>query len=418
MIATLKADVKSLRAGLKGQDGIFYLGLFFIVLYYLRPQYIFSQLLIIPWLQITIVLGLMLMFSKGRLEFKKEHFWVLMLACLAGLSALNSRYPEISSKDIATPFIFFLEVLFLSNCVKDTRQLKFLLIVFFLCVFKMSFFGARVWASRGFGFAEWGIQGPPGFFQNSGEYTLLMAMVAVMSIPFIVALAPKTKLYWILPVTAVMAAIGASSRGGQLALLAGLIFLLLAYKKVGLKNLVYVFILGAVVWAVFPDAQKERFQTAGDDKTSTTRLSYWTAGIDMALKNPVLGVGLNAFPEHYHRYYKINDGSFLMQRREVSHNSLIQVASTVGIPALLIYLWLHFLVFKNPQKLGKKAAADPEAADFLRHFRVMLRGGIITYFVGAFFMSVVFYPYIYLLLSLAIIERRLRKELVNDKRKV
>lgn len=400
MIATLKSDIKSLRAGLKGQDAIFYLGILYIVLYYLRPQYIYPQLQIIPWLQLTIVSGLLALFFQNRLSFRKEHFWLLVFACLTWLSAQASLYPEISERNISAPFIFFLEVLFLSNCVKNIQQLKLLLIVFFLCVFKMSFFGARVWASRGFGFTDWGIQGPPGFFQNSGEYTLLMAIVAVISIPVITSLQPKTKIYWILPITAVMAVMGASSRGGQLALLIGLVYLLVAYKKISFKYLIYLSIAGFAIWSVFPDQQKARFVSAGDDDTSTSRLAYWEAGIDMALKNPLLGVGYDSFPEHFHQYYKVNDGSYVMSRREVSHNSLIQVASTTGLPALIIYLWLHYLIFNH--RKTKRGGRDFVFHD---HFCLALRGGVITYFIGAFFMSVVFYPYIYLLLSLSIMNR-------------
>lgn len=403
MIATLKADIKSLRTGLKGQDGIFYLGLFFIVLYYLRPQYIFSELLIIPWLQITLLVGLVMMVSKSQIEFKKEHFWLLTFACLTFLSAQTSLYPEISSKGLATPFIFFVEVLFLSNCVRNLNQLKILMIVFFLCVFKMSFFGARTWVSRGFGFTKWGISGPSGFFENSGEYTLLMAMIAVMSIPFILAMKPKIKIYWLLPVTAIMATIAASSRGGQLALLVGMVYLLLIYRRIKIKNILYIVLAGALIWTLFPEEQKARFQSAGDDKTSTTRLSYWSAGIEMAMENPLLGIGYRAFPEHYHQYYKVNDGSFLMRRREVSHNSLVEVASTIGLPALAIYLYFHFMILKRNRR-SKERTEDNE---FLRHFGISLNASVITYFVGAFFMSVTFYPYIYLLLSLSIIRNRL-----------
>lgn len=403
MITTLKADVKSLIVGLKGQDGIFYLGLFFIILYYLRPQYIFSDLLIIPWLQLTLLVGLVMMVSSNQLTFRKEHFWVLIFAFITFISAQTSQYPEISSKGLATPFIFFVEVLFLSSCIRNINQLKILMIIFFLCVFKMSFFGARTWVSRGFGFTKWGISGPSGFFENSGEYTLLMAIIAVMSIPFIISMKPKIKIYWVLPITAIMATIAASSRGGQLALLVGLIYLLLAYRKIKIKNMIYVVLAGTLIWTIFPEEQKARFQSAGDDKTSSTRLSYWKAGIEMSLENPLLGIGYRAFPEHYHRYYKINDGSFLMRRREVSHNSLVEVASTIGLPALAIYLYFHFMILKR----NRKNTEPTKDSEFLRHFGISLNASIITYFVGAFFMSVTFYPYIYLLLSLSIIRNRL-----------
>jgi O-antigen ligase len=409
VFSVLKNDLKVFRQDLKGQDLIFYLGLAFIVLYYLRPQVLIPGLNIIPWLQITILVGFLAMAGNSRLKFTGTHFVVFLFATLAWLSAMNSLYPDISSRNITTPFIFALEVLFLSNCVKNVKQLQLLLIVFFLCIFKMSFFGARVWAGRGFGFAAWGIQGPTGFFQNSGEFSLLMAICAVMSIPLILYMKPKTRLYWLLPITGVMTVMGASSRGGQLAVLVGLIYLLLAYKKIGFKNLVYVTVFVSVAWALFPDAQKARFETAGSDQTSETRLEYWAAGIDMAKEYPLLGVGFKTFPEHYDRRYKVNDGSYLSRRKEVAHNSLIEVVSTLGVPALILYLWFHFSIFSSRSLLKKHKDPGSELI-FLESFRVALNAAILTYFVGAFFMSITFYPYIYFLLGLAIIKERLFNE--------
>jgi putative inorganic carbon (HCO3(-)) transporter len=409
VFSIIKNDVKTFRQALKGQDLIFYLGLVFIVLYYLRPQVIIPGLDIIPWMQITILLGFAAMAGKSRLKFTGTHFLVFLFAILAWLSAMNSLYPDISSRDITTPFIFALEVLFLSNCVKNVKQLQLLMIVFFLCIFKMSFFGARTWVSRGFGFAAWGIQGPAGFFQNSGEFSLLMAICAVMSIPLILYMKSKTKLYWLLPITAVMTVMGASSRGGQLALLVGLIYLLLAYKKIGFKNLLYVTVFVSVAWALFPEEQKARFETAGSDQTSTSRMDYWEAGIDMAKQHPLLGVGYKSFPEHYHQFYKVRDGSFLSKRKEVAHNSIIEVVSTLGIPALTLYIWFHFSVFSSNSLLKKHKNPEPKLK-FLESFRISLNGAILVYFVGAMFMSITFYPYIYLLLAFAIIKVRLFKE--------
>ncbi len=413
VFSVIKSDLKVFRQALKGQDSIFYFGLAFIVLYYLRPQVIIPGLDIIPWMQITILLGFLVMIGKGRLKFTGTHFLVFLFATLAWLSAMNSLYPDVSSRNITTPFIFALEVLFLSNCVKNVKQLQLLMIVFFLCIFKMSFFGARIWISRGFGFAGWGIQGPAGFFQNSGEFSLLMAICAVMSIPLILYMKPKTKLYWLLPITAVMTVMGASSRGGQLALLVGLVYLLLAYKKIRFKNLVYVSIVVLVAWAIFPEEQKARFETAGSDGTSTSRLDYWEAGIDMAKNYPLLGVGFRAFPQHYDIYYKVDDGSKSSKRKEVAHNSLIEVVSQLGVPALILYLWFHFSVFSSRSLL--KNQKDPGSdLMFLDSFRVSLNGVLLTYFVGAFFVSIAFYPYIYFLLSLAIIKKLLTEKHVRE----
>ena len=170
------------------QGAIFYFGCAYIIFTYLRPQLIYPQLNFLPWLQITILGGLVIMIVKRHLVFGSTHALIFFLALLSLVSAYNSYYPEISFSKIATPFIFAVEVLFLSNCISNIKQFKLLVALLFLCLFKMSFFGAKIWAMRGFGFTGWGIQGPPGFFENSGEYSLIMAIFAVMSIPFIISL--------------------------------------------------------------------------------------------------------------------------------------------------------------------------------------------------------------------------------------
>jgi putative inorganic carbon (HCO3(-)) transporter len=165
----------------------------------------------------------------------------------------------------------------------------------------------------------------------------------------------------------------------------------------------------SVAWAILPEGQKARFETAGSDQTSTRRLDYWEAGIDMAKENPLLGVGFRAFPEHYSRYYNVRDGTYLSNKKEVAHNSMIEVVSTLGIPALILYLWFHFSVFSGRSLLKKHKDPGPEL-EFLESFRVSLNGAIITYLVGAFFMSITFYPYIYFLLALSIIKVRFFKK--------
>ncbi len=409
MIKAILRDIRSFINAYKGQDLIFYFGCAYIIFSYLRPQLIYPQLNFIPWLRITILIGLGLMVLKGQLKFTGTHALVFLFAILAGISALNSYYPAISMRHIGAPFIWAIEVLFLSNCMRNLNQLKLLMALLFLVLLKMSLFGAKTWMLRGFGFAGWGIQGPPGFFLNSGEFSLLMAMAAVMSIPYLIALGLKRRYLWLLPITAVMTVLGASSRGGQLALAVGLLYLLIAYKKIRIKNLVYIALAVWLVITILPEEQKARFSLIGDDDTSVSRLDYWHAGIEMARDNPWTGIGISTFPQYYNDYYKVSHKGYLGGREEVSHNSLIQVASTMGIPALFLYLMMHIRIFySTSRKSLQQINADQNPLPLGIHYS--LRSGILTYFVGAFFMSVAFYPYIYLLCGLSIALHRVVKE--------
>lgn len=401
MIKELINDARAFIKAYKDQDTIFYFGCAYIIFTYLRPQLIYPQLNFLPWLQLTIVLGLILIAARGQLKFTGTHALVFLFAALAWISALNSYYPVTSMRNIDIPFIWAIEVLFLSNCVRNLYQLKLLMALLFLSLFKMSLFGAKVWVLRGFGFADWGIQGPQGYFQNSGEFSLLMAMAVVMSTPFIVGLNLNRRYLWLLPITATMTVLGASSRGGQLALLIGALYLLLAYKKISIMNIAYIAAAGWLIISIMPNEQMERLSSMGEDQTSTSRLEYWQAGIEMSLDNPWTGVGYSAFPEYYEEHYKQYSESYVTGRKEVSHNSLVQIASTMGIPALIIYLLLHLRVlYRLPRKL--LPPGEDTHNQHLISINRSLHAGLITFFVGSFFMSIAFYPYIYLLLGLSI----------------
>ena len=412
MIKEIRGDIVAFINAYKGHDLIFYFGCAYIIFSYLRPHVIYPQINFLPWTQLTILGGLGLMVLNKRLNFTGTHALVFLFAILAWISALNSYYPHISMKKIDEPFIWAIEVLFLSNCARNLQQLKLLIALLFLCFLKMSLFGAKTWALTGFGFSGWGIQGPPGYFQNSGEYSLLMAMTAVMSIPFLAGLDLKRRYLWLLPITAVMAVLGSSSRGGQLALVIGLVYLLIAYKMLRIKNLFYVILIGWLIITFLPEGQKARFSSMGEDDTSVTRQHYWHAGIDMAKDNPWTGVGYNAFPQYYNDYFKISGESYLSKRKEVSHNSLVQVASTLGITALFLYLMIHLRVFYAIPK--KMLLRDTDSMPLILGIHRSLRAGLITYFIGAFFMSVAFYPYIYLLCGFSIALYQVTKREIND----
>ncbi len=321
---------------------------------------------------------------------------------VAYVSIFLSQYPEISLSKQDVIYIWFLEVLFFVNCVKNRTQFFIILVLFFLAMFKMSFFGARTWVSRGFGFTKWGIAGPSGFFANSGEFSLLMAMVAVLAIGFLIGTGKYKTWYALLPITATMTVMGASSRGGQLALIAGLLYLALRYKKISLKYIIVFSTVGYLAFNLMPEEQLERFRGIGVDNTSQSRLDYWAGGWDMMKDYPAFGVGYYGFPEHYSRNYKIVDpDSFLSNRMEVAHNSFIEVGSTMGFIGLACYLGLLGYVIHCSRYIQRRVNVKQCNKDWLKDFSIGMQSAVVVYVVGSSFMSVAFYPYIYLLLMFA-----------------
>lgn len=392
-----KAYVSQMRA----QDLPFIMACGYIVFSYMRPQAIYPALDILPWTQICILIGLGSSIMRREFSIGSVHLLMLLFVTAVWLSIAYSLYPEISRSKSDVIVIWFVEILFFVNCVKSSEQLKLIVIMFFITMFKMSFFGARTWAGRGFGFTKWGIAGPAGFFANSGEFSLLMAIVAVMSIGFLVGMNRHRSFYLLLPITAIMTVMGASSRGGQIAIVAGLLFLVLAYKKVSFKYLLVIGVAGYLIYSLMPAEQLQRFQSIGKDNTSQSRLDYWVAGWDMMKEYPITGVGYYGFAEHYDRYYKVPDpNAFLTNRKEVAHNSFIEIASTTGIVGLTAYLTLLYYIHRSAVKV-RKFVSNWKVPSWHFGFALGLQASLVVYVVGSAFMSVAFYPYLYLLLMLS-----------------
>lgn len=397
-------DLKSFIGELRNQDFAFYAACAYLIFSYLRPQAIYPALDFIPWTQVTIVLGLIYLAIKRRLKIQSSHtiLFIFFLVILA--SCFNSQYPDVSFNKLSVIYIWLIEVFFFTNCIRTPSQFRAITILLFLILFKMSFFGARTWVGRGFGFTKWGIAGPSGFFANSGEFSLLMAMLAVMSLAFIFGHKNTSKIYYILPLTAIMTVLGASSRGGQLALAIGGLVLLVWIGKIRLKNIIILVLGACIAFSLLPEQQKERFRNIGSDATSESRLIYWEKGLEMMNEHKLLGVGFYGFRPYFSEHYSgTTDSTLASHRSEVAHNSLIEVGAATGYLGLAFYCWMLYLCHHLNRKTRKLFLRREHNVqdDWIYRYTIGLDVALIVYFIGSFFMSVAFYPYIYLLIMLS-----------------
>lgn len=420
-IKSLILDFKIFYRECRAEDFGFYMVAAYIIFSYLRPQVIFPALDIIPWTQISIIAGLVFAATKRTLKFQLPHFAVLLFFCVILLSSYNSTYPEISFSKIDIVPIWLLEIIFFTSCINSIRKFRLITILFFLVLFKISFFGARTWIQRGFGFRDYGISGPSGYFHNSGELSLLMAMVAVMSLALLIGNKDTRKIFLLLPITAYMTVMAASSRGGQLALLAGSLLFFAAKGSLKLKYIMLAIALTFSAYTILPEEQKARFTSAGSDTTSQARLVYWSKGMEMLADYPALGVGYRCFSKYFNDYYSddIPDEIALRNRREEAHNTFIQVSSEMGLLGLASYLWICLIVFKinkNSRKLIRKSSKAPKEI-WLYQYSIGLDIAQIVFFIGASFMSVSLYPYNYFMIMFSLsINNIIKQTIVNQEK--
>ncbi|WP_434049289.1 O-antigen ligase family protein [Marinobacter salarius] len=240
--------------------------------------------------------------------------------------------------------------------------------------------------------------GPKGFFQNSGELAIQMLVFWPIAWAFTHALKPyiSRKLYLVLllmPVTAIMVILGASSRGAQLALVCQL--LVMNYRFVFRPRvLVSILISMVLIWNFLPEEQIQRFETMGEDGTSRQRLLYWENGIEMIQDNPVLGVGYFNFASYFEKYYP---GDVLLGRAELPHNIFIQIGTDTGLLGLSVFLGLLLVAYRLGKRFRTNLCAREDGV-IGRCANISLLGFI----VSGQFVTVAYYPFLWIHLALIV----------------
>lgn len=379
----------------------------YLLFEYVRPHSIFPAIDFLPWSQVFILLsaaGWMIDINRQWVR-DATNVWMVLFLFVIILSSLQAYNPDISFKYLEFFYTWLIIYFLIINIVTSEKRLFIFLLIFMLASFKISLFGARVWAMRGFAFTSWGIKGPPGFFQNSGELAIQMLIFGGLSFFFFSALQShltRFKKYSLatFPITAAMTVIGASSRGSQIGLL---VQLLIAFRhKISFKGL-FVFIFVAYLgYQLLPAEQMQRFENMGDDKTSQQRLLYWEHGIDMLAKYPWLGVGFYNFPIYYQHHHS-ND--LLVSKAELPHNIFIQVGTDTGYIGLFVYCMLIWSHFRCTRSIRSLEASRDEKGSWLYAISIGLNVGFIGFLIAGQFVSVAYYPFMWINLAFCVAAR-------------
>jgi putative inorganic carbon (HCO3(-)) transporter len=195
-------------------------------------------------------------------------------------------------------------------------------------------------------------------------------------------------LFWICPILTIL---GASSRGAQVALA---VQLALMFRKAifRIKPLIGIIILIATINYILPQEQKDRFSSAGDDKTSEQRLLYWEHGWDMMKENPFTGVGFFNFIPYYEAHFSYD---MLYPKAQLPHNIFIQVGTDAGFIAVALFLFIICYCCVMAFGLTKRKNVEPE-------FKAIAAGlgiGVIGYAIAGQFVTVAYYPFLWVHLA-------------------
>ena len=143
------------------------------------------------------------------------------------------------------------------------------------------------------------------------------------------------------------------SRGGLVALLAEIFFLIILTTKmkgagqmalkVGLSvALLATIIIGSML--IGGESSLTRFaETAASADISTNRTHIWNVTLSVIKNNPLFGAGLGAFPQVYTSFDTLNG----MERVEQAHNDYLQILADAGIVGLIIGAFFVFRLFRD-----------------------------------------------------------------------
>jgi O-antigen ligase len=204
-----------------------------------------------------------------------------------------------------------------------------------------------------------------GFFGNPNFQASFMGMAAVAAVALGLKSSEKLMIRVGLLIFVLLASFNiykSKSQQGYLVFLAGVVVVGYLYVRgnSNLKKLSLVYLVASVVGfvAVLLDIlQKSPWSSLLYKDSVTFRGDFWRAGWKMTLDNPVFGVGLDGYRDHYRvsrdLVTALRPGSDAMT--DSAHNVFLDISSGGGFPLLIIYVFLVGLTIYSAIKVIRRS---------------------------------------------------------------
>ena len=212
----------------------------------------------------------------------------------------------------------------------------------------------------------------------------------------------------------VVGVIASNSRGALIGLIAvgGAAFFKSRNKVVMLLALGIMIGIGA---AVAPDRWYDRMSTikeADEDTSFMSRIGSWKMNLLVALDRPLVGGGFNSTqdPAVFFPYLRnFSSLDFLFDSAPpkgpyAAHSIYFQVLGDTGFIGFLLFVSLLMLAFRNIYML-RKLAGDREDLKWAKDMGLALQFSLIAYCVSGAALSMAYFEFYYLLITLAAVLR-------------
>lgn len=349
------------------QDYITFLG-------YIRPGMTLGIITLILWV----------LFSNKNIEYIADNqirLYKYMIIVLV-MSVPFSYYPGASLNDlfIYCPVILF--VFLFNKLVNTISQMRNMLFVY--CI-GIGMYGIAILINGSI--AEGRISFGTMFDPND----LAFYVLSFICLNFIFTTANnKTYIRTISTIniiTGLLIIIKTGSRGGLIALLTVIAYLLFTKSYVLRTTFITkcAVLIVAILSLQFIDIN-ERYKTILDvqddynSKGEEGRIAIWKSGMKQMLTHPFTGVGFNRFPEGIGRDRDIR--GLDSAKWQTAHNSLIQIGTETGVLGFILFGVLSYNAFTIFARIAKKSKNEE-----LAKIGAIAKVGFIGHFISAMFLS-------------------------------
>lgn len=207
----------------------------------------------------------------------------------------------------------------------------------------------------------------------------------------------------------VIAVIMSMSRGGWVGLVVVLLYCIFNAKR-KLMAFTYAVALAVLMAVAAPAKYWNEIRTISDTKEQTAdiRLRSWAAGFHMYLDHPILGVGAANSGIYLPYYIQGTTESGRMWGRAL-HGTVPMLFAELGTFGVICWFGLLVAACRLLWRIGRSQLEDSEA-DEQSYMARSLLGGILGYFACATFLSTLYYPQLWMLVTLTVMLALIRKQ--------
>ena len=176
---------------------------------------------------------------------------------------------------------------------------------------------------------------------------------------------------------------------------------------IGLFILIMSFAAPEKYWDEVKSIQKENIE----EGTGATRWYTWQCGLRMFLDNPIFGVGQGNFPWNFERYEPPEGFKGRLHGGRAAHSLYFTLLPELGLVGTFLFFFIIFKTLKetkyfilriNSFDQNNSSVFDDTVKNDLKTIKFTLNGligALIGYLMSGIFLSVLYYPHFWLIIS-------------------